>query len=150
MCLVSLQNILSSGVTLAPLGPDTGVFHAGPNLSALGYDKLTAVYDISAHAVYMPNGTRFEAHSGMGNLMDDPEHVKVAAVQRLLDTAGFDARATCWPVFGGIWPQACTGPEGDEATAWLQELTNNLQRGDSNDEEKQIIAAVKERLGSRA
>ncbi len=63
-------------ITLASLGPDSGVFHDGPDLGALGYDKLTAVYDISAHAVYMPNGTRLEAHSGMGNLMDDPEHVK--------------------------------------------------------------------------
>ena len=75
--LQKLSDLLpSGGVTLASLGPDTGVFHDGPDLSALGYDKVTAVYDISAHAVYMPNGTRLEAHSGMGNLMDDPEHVK--------------------------------------------------------------------------
>ena len=75
--LQKLSDLLpSGGVTLASLGPDTGVFHDGPDLSALGYDKLTAVYDISAHAVYMPNRTRFEAHSGMGNLMDDPEHVR--------------------------------------------------------------------------
>jgi hypothetical protein len=75
--LQKLSDLLpSGGVTMASLGPDTGVYHDGPNLAALGYDKLTAVYDISAHAVYMPNGTRFEAHSGMGNLMDDPEHVK--------------------------------------------------------------------------
>jgi hypothetical protein len=75
--LQKLSDLLpSGGVTLASLGPDTGVFHDGPDLAALGYDKLTAVYDISAHAVYMPNGTRLEAHSGMGNLMDDPEHVK--------------------------------------------------------------------------
>ena len=75
--LQKLSDLLpSGGVTLASLGPDTGVFRDGPDLAALGYDKLTAVYDISAHAVYMPNGTRFEAHSGMGNLMDDPEHVK--------------------------------------------------------------------------
>ena len=74
--LQKLSDLLpSGGVTLASLGPDTGVYHDGPDLSALGYDKLTAVYDISAHAVFMPNGTRLEAHSGMGNLMDDPEHV---------------------------------------------------------------------------
>jgi hypothetical protein len=60
--------------SLASLGPDTGLYHDGPDLAALGYDK-TAVYDISAHAVYLPNGVRLEAHSGMGNLMDDPEHV---------------------------------------------------------------------------
>lgn len=75
--LQKFSDLLPTGrLTLASLGPDTGVFHDGPDLGALGYDKLTAVYDISAHAVYMPNGTRFEAHSGMGNLMDDPEHVK--------------------------------------------------------------------------
>jgi hypothetical protein len=60
--------------SLASLGPDTGLSRDGPDLAALGYDK-TAVYDISAHAVYLPNGIRLEAHSGMGNLMDDPEHV---------------------------------------------------------------------------
>ena len=48
-----------------------------PDLAALGYDSETAVYDISAHAVYLPNGSVMEAHSGMGNLRDDPEHVNV-------------------------------------------------------------------------
>ena len=51
------------------------MYHDGPDLAALGYDKQTAVYDISAHAVYLPSGIRLEAHSGMGSLMDDPEHV---------------------------------------------------------------------------
>jgi hypothetical protein len=75
--LQKFADLLPTGrIRLASLGPDTGVFNDGPDLAALGYDKLTAVYDISAHAVYMPNGTRLEAHSGMGNLMDDPEHVK--------------------------------------------------------------------------
>jgi hypothetical protein len=36
------------------------------------YDRYTAVYDISAHTVYMPDGTRLEAHSGLGNRLDDP------------------------------------------------------------------------------
>ncbi len=74
--LQKLSDLLpSGGITLASLGPDSGLSHDGPDLGALGYDKLTAVYDISAHAVYLPNGTRLEAHSGMGNLMDDPVHV---------------------------------------------------------------------------
>jgi Protein of unknown function (DUF2778) len=38
-------------------------------------DSHTAVYDIAAHTVYMPNGRRLEAHSGLGNLMDDPSHI---------------------------------------------------------------------------
>jgi Protein of unknown function (DUF2778) len=37
----------------------------------------TAVYDISARTVYMPGGARLEAHSGLGDLMDDHRHVNV-------------------------------------------------------------------------
>jgi hypothetical protein len=36
------------------------------------YDRQTAVYDISAHMVYLPDGTRLEAHSGLGSKLDDP------------------------------------------------------------------------------
>jgi hypothetical protein len=36
------------------------------------YDRSTAVYDISAHTVYLPDGTRLEAHSGLGPKLDDP------------------------------------------------------------------------------
>lgn len=36
------------------------------------YDRWTAVYDISAHTVYMPDGTQLEAHSGLGSRLDDP------------------------------------------------------------------------------
>jgi hypothetical protein len=49
--------------------------------SALGgsvpYDRSTAVYDISAHMVYMPDGTKLEAHSGLGARLDDPKFVHV-------------------------------------------------------------------------
>jgi Protein of unknown function (DUF2778) len=41
------------------------------------YDRSTAVYDISAHMVYLPDGTKLEAHSGLGNMLDDPRHVNV-------------------------------------------------------------------------
>ena len=40
------------------------------------YDRMTAVYDISAHTVYMPDGTKLEAHSGLGSALDDPRHVR--------------------------------------------------------------------------
>ena len=40
-------------------------------------DSRTAVYDISARTVYLPNGGRLEAHSGLGDKMDDPRYVKV-------------------------------------------------------------------------
>jgi hypothetical protein len=34
--------------------------------------RRTAIYDISAQMVYLPNGERLEAHSGLGGLMDNP------------------------------------------------------------------------------
>jgi hypothetical protein len=39
------------------------------------YDRFTAVYDLTAHTVYLPDGGRLEAHSGLGSLRDDPAHV---------------------------------------------------------------------------
>jgi Protein of unknown function (DUF2778) len=37
----------------------------------------TAIYDITARVLYMPNGERLEAHSGLGDHMDDPRTVAV-------------------------------------------------------------------------
>jgi hypothetical protein len=74
--LQKLSDLLPGRVRLASLTPDSGLFSQGPDLAALGYDRQTAVYDISARAVYLPNGLSLEAHSGMGNLKDDPEHVQ--------------------------------------------------------------------------
>jgi hypothetical protein len=37
------------------------------------YDRDTAVYDITAKMVYLPDGTRLEAHSGLGANRDDPD-----------------------------------------------------------------------------
>jgi hypothetical protein len=37
----------------------------------------TALYDISARKVYLPNGETLEAHSGLGDKKDDPRHVSV-------------------------------------------------------------------------
>jgi type VI secretion system (T6SS) effector TldE1-like protein len=73
--LQKLSDLLPGRVTLASLAPDGGLFREGPDLASLGYDNVTAVYDISARAVYMPGGSKLEAHSGFGSLMDDPEHV---------------------------------------------------------------------------
>ena len=75
--LQKLTDLLPARITLASLSPslDGGLLGRGPDLAALGYDNLTAVYDISARAVYMPNGSKLEAHSGLGSLMDDPAHV---------------------------------------------------------------------------
>ena len=42
-------------------------------------DSHTAVYDIEAHTVFMPSGQKLEAHSGLGNRMDDPRYVSEKA-----------------------------------------------------------------------
>ena len=73
--LQKLSDLLPARMSLASLPRGGGLFNKGPDLAALGYDSLTAVYDISARTVYMPNGARLEAHSGMGALMDDPRYV---------------------------------------------------------------------------
>jgi hypothetical protein len=73
--LQKLSDLLPARITLASLAPDGGLLSDGPDLTSLGYDNLTAVYDISARTVYMPNGSKLEAHSGFGSLMDDPGHV---------------------------------------------------------------------------
>jgi hypothetical protein len=73
--LRKLADALPMPLTLASLAPDGGLTGSGPDLTSLGYDNVTAVYDISARAVYMPNGARLEAHSGLGGLKDDPGHV---------------------------------------------------------------------------
>jgi Protein of unknown function (DUF2778) len=44
-------------------------------LASLG--SRTAIYDISARVVYLPNGEKLEAHSGLGEHMDDPRSVAV-------------------------------------------------------------------------
>jgi len=41
------------------------------------YDRQTAVYDIAAKTVYLPDGTTLEAHSGLGSKMDDVRYAHV-------------------------------------------------------------------------
>ena len=36
----------------------------------------TAIYDISAHTVYLPDGRKLEAHSGIGHRIDNPRYVE--------------------------------------------------------------------------
>jgi hypothetical protein len=48
-----------------PAPKDSATKDSGPDMSR------TAIYDITAHVVYLPNGTRLEAHSGLGDKMDD-------------------------------------------------------------------------------
>ena len=66
---------------LAYAKPDIKVFeddedYVKPNFRGR---KGTAYYDISAGVVYMPNGERLEAHSGIGKMRDNPDfaHIKM-------------------------------------------------------------------------
>jgi hypothetical protein len=38
-------------------------------------ESHTAIYDITAHVVYLPNGERLEAHSGLGGSLDNPHSI---------------------------------------------------------------------------
>jgi type VI secretion system (T6SS) effector TldE1-like protein len=55
------------------IGRDQNPLHGGQ----APYDRDTAVYDISAHTVYLPDGTRLEAHSGLGSKLDDPKSAPI-------------------------------------------------------------------------
>jgi hypothetical protein len=60
-------------VALAYAAPEAAAADSGPSITPAGrYDRQTAVYDISAKAVYLPDGTTLEAHSGLGDRLDNP------------------------------------------------------------------------------
>ncbi len=61
-------------VALAYAASDDAGLGRPVNIAAR-YDSTTAVYDISARIVYLPDGRRLEAHSGLGQYLDDPHHV---------------------------------------------------------------------------
>jgi len=68
------------GPVLAYAGSDGGVMSDGTAATPGGSsedDKLTAIYDITARTVYMPDGSKLEAHSGLGSKLDDPRYVHV-------------------------------------------------------------------------
>jgi hypothetical protein len=68
-----------NGPTLAYASPEDGLFGRSaaipPVSSSAAAGPYTAVYDISAHTVTLPDGTKLEAHSGLGKMLDDPRHV---------------------------------------------------------------------------
>jgi len=70
----------TTGSVLAYAAPDGGVFNNGKSQTAgilPQNDGMTAIYDITARTVHLPDGTKLEAHSGLGPKMDDPRHVNV-------------------------------------------------------------------------
>jgi hypothetical protein len=60
-----------SGLTVAPSPAPS------PMASPMSVGPKTAVYDISARVVYLPNGERLEANSGFGEKMNDLRYVHV-------------------------------------------------------------------------
>ena len=73
-----------NGDVLAYARPDTpsgGLGQAfknlfsGPRGGTSGAGNGVAVYDISAKTVYLPDGQRLEAHSGLGAMVDQPRYV---------------------------------------------------------------------------
>jgi len=64
--------------SLPPAAPREPAPQDHDKLAALpGRESRTAVYDIAAHTVYLPNGQKLEAHSGLGDKLDDPRYVSV-------------------------------------------------------------------------
>ncbi|TQF34459.1 tlde1 domain-containing protein [Bradyrhizobium sp. UNPA324] len=120
-------------IRLASLTPGDGLFGKAPDLAALGYDSRTAVYDIKAKALYLPSGVALEAHSGMGALMDDPDHVD----QRMVGAtppAIYDLKPR-EKLFHGIRALRLTPTEGTSALGRVGLLTHSFMlgpRGDSN------------------
>ncbi len=74
----SLLSYASADVSVTgSLGQNLGL-NQNPALGGSApYDRSTAVYDISAHTVYLPDGTKLEAHSGLGSRLDDPRSARV-------------------------------------------------------------------------
>ena len=69
-------------VALAPQAPPMkpaapALAYANPDVPMR--DNHTAIYDIVAHVVYMPDGERLEAHSGLGRMLDDPQYASAKA-----------------------------------------------------------------------
>ncbi|MDA9401950.1 DUF2778 domain-containing protein [Bradyrhizobium sp. CCBAU 45389] len=120
-------------IKLASLTPGDGLLAKAPDLAALGYDSRTAVYDISAKALYLPSGVALEAHSGMGALMDDPQHVD----QRMVGAtppATYDLKPR-EKLFHGVRALRLTPTDGTSALGRVGLLTHNYMlgpRGDSN------------------
>ncbi len=63
------------GPTLAFAAPDGGVLSDGSSATPGRYDRYTAVYDIAGKTLYLPNGRKLEAHSGLGSRLDDARFV---------------------------------------------------------------------------
>ena len=78
--VVVQQRESASGLGRGPLFGFPSPFGNSAPATISGYDRYTAVYDISARVLYLPDGTRLEAHSGLGQALDNPRYVAERAV----------------------------------------------------------------------
>ena len=129
--LQKLSDLFPGKVRLASLTPDSGLFGRAPDLAALGYDRQTAVYDITAKAVYLPSGLKLEAHSGMGGLKDDPDHVHERMVGAT-PPATYDLKPR-ERLFHGVRALRMTPAEGSNALGRVGLLTHSYMLGPGGD-----------------
>jgi Protein of unknown function (DUF2778) len=78
--VVAERDSAAGGLGRGPLFSFPSPFGNSAPAPVSGYDHYTAVYDISARVVYLPDGTRLEAHSGLGQALDNPRFVAERAV----------------------------------------------------------------------
>jgi hypothetical protein len=57
--------------------PDAGVLRERETIPKWHAGNRVAVYDIAGQMVYLPNGERLEAHSGLGSKRDDPRYTRI-------------------------------------------------------------------------
>jgi hypothetical protein len=74
---LTVREKLWGPVQVASLGPLDGLGRDSNGIPQAPYDRQTAVYVISDKKVYMPDGAVLEAHSGLGDRMDDPRSAPV-------------------------------------------------------------------------
>jgi hypothetical protein len=63
--------------SVGPANKPARLAYAPSDVPLTDRGNRTAIYDISARAVYLPNGEKLEAHSGFGKHMDDPRSVRI-------------------------------------------------------------------------
>jgi hypothetical protein len=99
------RTVASAPAAAAPGQPDNRnifqrILGALSQLSAPSAGGGTAVYDIAAHTVYMPNGERLEAHSELGSNLDDPR--SFSQKNRAPWRNGTNPRARCAPIEAAV------------------------------------------------
>jgi hypothetical protein len=75
--LTAYEKLYGGPVRLASLAPFNITREDTDELPRAPYDRRTAVYVITEKKVYLPDGTVLEAHSGLGDKMDNPRYANV-------------------------------------------------------------------------